>query len=98
MALRGDAVKSETYFKPEPSGNYFANDLVQQISGMNKRRNQEEIQEKSHHTEFCIGVAGYPEKHMEAANIAQNIRRLKHNVNAGAENVATQIYFDNEHY
>lgn len=98
MALRGDAVKSETYFKPEPKGNYFANDLVQQISGMNKGIFQEEILENSHHTDFCIGVAGYPEKHMEAPNIEQDIRRLKDKVNAGAEYVVTQMFFDNEQY
>jgi len=98
MALRGDAVKSETYFKPEPNGNYFANDLVQQISGMNKGIFQEEILENSHHTDFCIGVAGYPEKHMEAPSLEQDIKRLKDKVAAGAEYVVTQMFFDNEQY
>lgn len=98
MALRGDAVKSETYFKPEINGNYFANDLVQQIAGMNKGIFQEEILENSHHTDFCIGVAGYPEKHMEAPNLEQDIKRLKDKVAAGAEYVVTQMFFDNAQY
>lgn len=98
MALRGDAVKSETYFKPEPNGNYFANDLVQQISGMNKGVFQEEILENSHHTDFCIGVAGYPEKHMEAPNLEQDIKRLKEKVEAGAAYIVTQMGFDNSKY
>jgi len=98
MALRGDAVKSETYFKPDPNGNYFANDLVRQIAGMNKGIFQEEILENSHHTDFCIGVAGYPEKHMEAPNLEQDIKRLKDKVAAGAEYVVTQMFFDNEQY
>lgn len=98
MALRGDAVKSETYFKPERNGNNFANDLVQQISGMNRGIFQEEILENSHQTEFCIGVAGYPEKHMEAPNLEQDIKRLKDKVEAGAEYVVTQMFFDNKKY
>ncbi|QED37914.1 methylenetetrahydrofolate reductase [NAD(P)H] [Antarcticibacterium arcticum] len=98
MALRGDAVKSETYFKPEPKGNFFANDLVQQIAGMNQGRFQEEPLENSHSTDFCIGVAGYPEKHMEAPSLEQDIKRLKDKVAAGAEYVVTQMFFDNSKY
>ncbi len=98
MALRGDAVKSETYFKPEPKGNFYANDLVQQIAGMNQGRFQEEPLENSHSTDFCIGVAGYPEKHMEAPSLEQDIKRLKDKVAAGAEYVVTQMFFDNSKY
>ncbi len=98
MALRGDAVKSETYFKPEPNGNFFANDLVKQISGMNKGDFQEEILDNSHHTDFCVGVAGYPEKHMEAPSLEQDIKRLKEKVAAGAEYVVTQMFFDNKKF
>lgn len=98
MALRGDAVKSETYFKPEPNGNCFANDLVKQIKQMNQGNFQEEILENSHHTDFCVGVAGYPEKHMEAPNFDQDIKRLKDKVAAGAEYIVTQMFFDNSKY
>ncbi len=98
MALRGDAVKSETYFKPEPNGNFFANDLVKQIAGMNQGQFQEEPLENSHSTDFCIGVAGYPEKHMEAPSLEQDMKRLKDKVAAGAEYVVTQMFFDNSKY
>lgn len=98
MALRGDAVKSETYFKPEPNGNIYACDLVKQISSMNKGKFQEEILENQHHTDFCTGVAGYPEKHMEAPSLDQDIKRLKEKIAAGAEYVVTQMFFDNKKY
>jgi methylenetetrahydrofolate reductase (NADPH) len=98
MALRGDAVKSETYFKPEPNGNCYANDLVEQISNLNRGIFQEEILENSHHTDFCAGVAGYPEKHMEAPSFDQDIKRLKEKVAAGAEYVVTQMFFNNDKY
>ncbi|MCM4159900.1 methylenetetrahydrofolate reductase [NAD(P)H] [Antarcticibacterium flavum] len=98
MALRGDAVKSETYFRPEPNGNFFASDLVRQIAGMNLGDFQEEILDNSHNTDFCIGVAGYPEKHMEAPNLDQDIKRLKEKMAAGAEYVVTQMFFDNKKF
>lgn len=98
MALRGDAVKSETYFKPEPNGNFFACDLVKQIGEMNSGCFQEEILDNCHHTDFCVGVAGYPEKHMEAPNLEKDIIRLKDKVDAGAEYVVTQMFFDNSKY
>lgn len=98
MALRGDAVKSETYFKPEPNGNCYADDLVRQITSMNKGNFQEEILENSHLTDFCVGVAGYPEKHMESPSLDQDIKRLKDKVAAGAEYVVTQMFFDNQKY
>lgn len=98
MALRGDAVKNETYFKPEPKGNIYACDLVKQILAMNKGDFQEEILENSHHTDFCVGVAGYPEKHMEAPSLDQDIKRLKDKVASGAEYVVTQMFFDNSKY
>lgn len=98
MALRGDAVKSETYFKPEPNGNFFACDLVQQIADMNTGCFQEEILDNCHHTDFCVGVAGYPEKHMEAPSLEKDIKRLKDKVDAGARYVVTQMFFDNSKY
>lgn len=98
MALRGDAVKSETYFRPEPNGNIFASDLVRQIMNMNRGVFQEEIMDNAHHTDFCVGVAGYPEKHMEAPSLDQDVKRLKEKVAAGAEYVVTQMFFDNKKY
>lgn len=98
MALRGDAVKSETYFTPEHDGNCFATDLVNQIGDMNKGKYLDEVIEKGHTTDFCIGVAGYPEKHMEAPSIDKDIQRLKEKIDAGAEYVVTQMFFENARY
>lgn len=98
LALRGDAVRSEIYFKPEPGGNDYARDLVEQISGMNLGKYLDEVIEKGHNTDFCVGVAGYPEKHMEAPSLEQDIKRLKEKIEAGAEYVVTQMFFDNQKY
>lgn len=98
MALRGDAVKSELYFKPEADGHSFASDLVTQISNMNSGRFLDEALENGHQTEFCIGVAGYPEKHMEAPSLDRDIQNLKAKQEAGAEYVVTQMFFDNSRF
>ena len=98
MALRGDAVKSEIYFKPEPGGNCFANNLVKQITDMNRGKFLDEALENSHKTDFCVGVAGYPEKHMEAPSLENDIERLKVKEAAGAEYVVTQMFFDNQKF
>lgn len=95
LALRGDAVKSEVYFTPEPGGNKYACDLVKQILDLNLGKYLDEVIEKGHNTEFCVGVAGYPEKHMEAPSLDQDIKRLKEKIDAGAEYVVTQMFFDN---
>lgn len=97
VALRGDAIKSEVYFTPETGGNTYALDLVRQISAMNRGEYLEEsIQGEG--SDFCIGVAGYPEKHLEAPSIESDIHFLKKKVEAGAEYVVTQMFFDNEKY
>mgnify|MGYP003109629550 CR=1 FL=1 len=98
MALRGDAVKSETYFKPEPKGNNFASDLVAQIQEMNQGQYLDTSLEKNHTTDFCVGVAGYPEKHMEAPSLDNDIKKLKSKVAAGAEYVVTQMFYDNSKF
>ena len=85
MALRGDAVKSEIYFTPDPQGHTYANELVEQISKMNSGKFLDEALENGHHTDFCVGVAGYPEKHMEAPSLQKDIQRLKAKIGAGAE-------------
>lgn len=98
VALRGDAVKSETYFCPEPGGNVYAKDLVEQISAMNKGNYLDHAMENGNKTDFCIGVAGYPEKHMEAPNLDKDIERLKEKIEVGAEYIVTQMFFDNSKY
>ena len=98
LALRGDAVKNETYFSAEKEGHTYAKDLVKQIVGLNKGEYlDEELLNKSK-TNFCIGVAGYPEKHMEAPSLDQDVLRLKEKVDAGACYVVTQMFFDNNKY
>ncbi len=98
MALRGDAVKNETYFKPEPKGNNFASDLVKQIQEMNNGYYLDAPSEKNHATNFCVGVAGYPEKHMEAPSLDNDIKKLKAKVASGAQYVVTQMFYDNAKY
>ncbi|SHJ12717.1 5,10-methylenetetrahydrofolate reductase (NAD(P)) [Mesonia phycicola] len=98
LALRGDAVKNETYFSAEKEGHSYAKGLVEQIVGLNKGEYlDEELLNKSK-TNFCIGVAGYPEKHMEAPSLDQDVLRLKEKVDAGACYVVTQMFFDNKKY
>ena len=76
VALRGDAVKSEIYFKPEKEGHAYASELVTQISNLNKGIYLDEDLQNSTKTDFCIGVAGYPEKHMEAPSMDSDIHFL----------------------
>jgi len=98
VALRGDAVKSETYFKPEPKGNAYALDLVHQITDMNNGIYLDEDLQNSAQTDFCIGVAGYPEKHMEAPNMESDLHFLKKKIEAGADYIVTQMFFDNDKF
>ena len=97
VALRGDAIKSETYFTPSQDGHNFASQLVNQISDLNNGKYLEDL-EISSKTDFCIGVAGYPEKHFEAPNMRSDIHFLKKKVEAGAEYIVTQMFFDNQQY
>lgn len=98
VALRGDAVKSETYFKPERDGNQYASELVTQISNLNKGIYLDEDLQNSSCTNFCIGVAGYPEKHMEAPSMDSDIHFLKQKIKNGATYIITQMFFDNKKY
>jgi len=98
MALRGDAMKDESYFTPQKEGNKFASDLVAQISDLNQGKYLHEIIETTYNSNFCIGVAGYPEKHVESPSITSDLRRLKEKVDAGADYVVTQMFFDNQKY
>ena len=98
MALRGDAMKDEAYFIPKNEGNHYATDLVKQISDLNKGTYLHDIIETKYKADFCIGVAGYPEKHMESPSMQTDLRRLKEKVDAGADYVVTQMFFDNQKY
>jgi len=97
LALRGDSIKTENSFKPHADGHSFANELIQQISDMNKGNYMmDDVQLEP--TNFCIGAAGYPEKHFEAMNLEFDLQNLKRKVDAGAEYIVTQMFFDNKKY
>ncbi|CAL2075373.1 methylenetetrahydrofolate reductase [NAD(P)H] [Tenacibaculum sp. 190524A02b] len=98
MALRGDARKDQQYFQASNGGNQYASDLVKQIADLNKGKYLHEIIETPHKSDFCIGVAGYPEKHLEAPSLESDLKRLKEKVEAGADYVVTQMFFDNSKY
>ncbi len=98
LALRGDAVKSEIYFKPEKEGHQFASDLVTQIENLNKGLYLDEYLQNTSATNFCIGVAGYPEKHMEAPSLDSDIHFLKKKIKNGATYIVTQMFFDNKKF
>ncbi len=98
MALRGDAMSHQKYFVPSEGGNHYASDLVAQIQNLNYGKYLHDVIETDHKADFCIGVAGYPEKHMEAPSLQADLRRLKEKVDAGADYVVTQMFFDNEKY
>lgn len=97
LALRGDSIKTESVFRPTEGGHAYAVELVKQIMEMNKGTYSiEDI--KLEPTDFCIGVAGYPEKHFEAMNLQTDLKYLKDKVDAGAEYITTQMFFDNKKY
>ena len=98
MALRGDAMKHQQYFEPSKGGNHFASDLVKQMRNLNKGKYLHNVVESDYKTDFCIGVAGYPEKHIESPSLNTDLKRLKEKVNAGAHYVVTQMFFDNKKY
>ena len=98
MALRGDAMKDEQYFIPKQGGNDFAVDLVKQINQLNCGKYLHDVMEVDNKSNFCIGVAGYPEKHLESPSLQSDLKRLKEKVDAGADYVVTQMFFDNSKY
>ena len=98
LALRGDCGPNERHFMPHPQGHAHAVDLVRQIADMNRGKFIDGEVEECHHSKFSIGVAGYPEVHAEARDITSDIARLRDKVDAGAEYVITQMFFDNAKY
>ncbi|MGV8134853.1 MAG: methylenetetrahydrofolate reductase [NAD(P)H] [Mangrovibacterium sp.] len=98
LALRGDGNKNESVFRPEPDGHANANELVQQIVDLRKGKYLDEEMKNSMPLDFCIGVAGYPEKHFEAPNPETDLLYLKQKVDAGADYIVTQMFFDNRVY
>lgn len=98
MALRGDAMREEKYFEAAKGGHPFAVDLVSQIQNLNCGKYLHEVIETDDCADFCIGVAGYPEKHLEAPSLKSDLKRLKEKVDAGADYVVTQMFFENKKY
>jgi len=98
LALRGDAAANEKFFTPHTHGHRFAEDLVRQIVSLNKGNYMEEDIIDGAKTDFCIGVAGYPEKHMEAPNMDTDIYYLRRKIELGADYVTTQLFYNNQHY
>ncbi len=98
VALRGDAIKSEIYFRAEKEGHHYATELVSQISNLNHGIYLDSDLQNTSKTDFCIGVAGYPEKHMEAPSMDSDIYFLKQKIKNGADYIITQMFFDNQKY
>ena len=98
LALRGDGLKTEHVFRPDPNGHANASELVKQIVNLKHGNYLEEDLKNSTPLDFCIGVAGYPEKHFECPNFDTDLMYLKQKVDAGADYVVTQMFFDNQIY
>lgn len=98
LLLRGDSMKTEKEFQPNPNGNTFASDLVSQVVNLNKGKFLDEEIIEAEPTGFCIGVAGYPEKHFESPNMKTDLKYLKAKVDLGADYIVTQMFFDNASY
>lgn len=98
VALRGDAVKSETYFTAKKEGHAHADTLIQQIANQNQGIYLDDELENKTKTDFCIGTAGYPEKHMESPNLDVDIQYLKRKIENGADYIITQMFFDNQKF
>lgn len=98
LALRGDGLKSENFFVPEKNGHSHANELVGQIVQLRNGKYLDPELKNRTTMDFCIGVAGYPEKHAEASNLDTDLQFLKQKIDAGADYIVTQMFFDNRKY
>jgi methylenetetrahydrofolate reductase (NADPH) len=98
LALRGDPVKGSRSFQPEKNGHSYTTELIQQIVNLNKGKYLDEKMEDAAPTSFCIGIAGYPEKHFEAPNMNNDLENLKRKVDAGASYIVTQMFFENQKF
>ncbi len=98
LALRGDARQFEEKFIPQEYGHKYALELVQQIQSMNEGRYLDLNIQNGEKTDFCIGIAGYPEKHFEAPNYELDMQYLRQKVEAGADYIVSQMFFDNSKY
>jgi methylenetetrahydrofolate reductase (NADPH) len=98
VALRGDAIPGQRFFIAEPDGFSHSSELVAMISSLNRGQYLDPTVKNGLSTDFCVGVAAYPEKHYEAANLDTDIQYLKQKVEAGADYIVTQMFFDNSQY
>jgi len=98
LVLQGDAIKTESRFIAEPDGYKFASELLEQVAKMNKGLYLDDELQNTSPTDFCVGVAGYPEKHFSAPNLKADLKYLKLKVDLGAEYIVTQMFFNNQKY
>ncbi len=98
LVLQGDAIKTEAKFLPESDGFCYASELLEHVVNMNKGFYLDEELHEPSPTNFCIGVAGYPEKHFNAPNLKTDLKFLKSKVEKGADYIVTQMFFDNKKY
>jgi methylenetetrahydrofolate reductase (NADPH) len=98
LALRGDAAKFEDKFTPHPEGHAYALDLVKQLSNINDGKYLDPNISNGDKTNFCIGIAGYPEKHFESPSLKTDLDYTKEKVDAGAGYIVTQMFFNNQKY
>jgi len=96
--LRGDAEKGQKTFVPEPNGNVQALDLLKQVVGLNNGEYLDKEILNGSKTNFCMGVSGYPEKHFEAPSMEFDLQKAKEKVDAGAQYIMTQMFFDNKNF
>jgi methylenetetrahydrofolate reductase (NADPH) len=98
LVLQGDAIKTEAKFIADPDGFGYASELLEHVVKMNRGIYLDEELHEPSPTNFCIGVAGYPEKHFNAPNLKTDMKYLKSKVEKGAEYIVTQMFFDNKKY
>ena len=98
LVLRGDAIKADGKFIPEERGHNYASELLEQVVNLNKGKYLDEDLGNESATDFCISIAGYPEKHFEAPNMKTDMDYLKMKVDMGAEYIVTQMFFDNQKF